>query len=326
MQTSFSRRWFAGLLSAAWLLPLIPAHAAWPEDQPIRIIVPQAAGGTNDTVARIVGVELGKALKQSVIVENRPGAAGAIGMEAVVKAKPDGYTLGLASDSAALLDVVRPNAAWKFGRDVIGIGMIGEQPIAVAVPANSPHRTLADLLQEARARSGKLAYGTSGVGSSQHIVGEWLASLAGVQVIHIPYKGGGQAITDLVGGQVPYAVLGLAPMLAQQKAGKVRVLAVTTPKRDASLPQVPTLTEQGFPQIALAQWAGIVAPDDLPSPVRQRLSEELERVLQLPHVRQQLSEAGIQPRSLPTGPFSTFLRDTTAMWTRLVTTLKLKLD
>lgn len=313
-------------LFAALALSAAPAFGAWPADQPIKIIVPQAAGGTNDTVARIIGVELGKALKQSVIVENRPGAAGAIGMEAVVKAKPDGYTLGLASDSAALLDVIRPNAPWRFGRDAVGVGMIGEQPIAVAVPANSAYKTLAELLQDAKARPGKLAFGTSGVGSSQHIVGEWLANLAAVQVVHVPYKGGGQAITDLVGGQVPYAVLGLAPLLAQQKAGKVRVLAVTTARRDPALPQVPTLTELGFPQIALAQWAGVVAPDDVPAPVLQRLSQELENVLLLPNVRQQLTDAGMQPRQLGTGPFTAFLRETVATWTRLVSTLKLKLE
>lgn len=322
-----NRRTLVASLLAAAALPVSGlAHAAWPGDQPIKIIVPQAAGGTNDTVARLVAVELGKALKQSVIVENRPGAAGAIGMEAVIKAKPDGYTLGIASDSAALLDIVRPGAAWKFGRDVVGIGMIGDQPIALAVPANSRYQSLAELVQDAKARPGALAYGTSGVGSSQHIVGEWLAKLAGVQTIHIPYKGGGQAITDLVGGQVAFAVLGLAPMLAQQKAGKVRVLAVTTPARDPSLPQVPTFGEQGFPAIALAQWAGVVAPDDMPAPVVQQLSSELDKVLRLPHVQQQLVKAGIQPRPMPQARFQAFLKDTNAMWAQVVPTLNLKLD
>ena len=204
--------------------------------------------------------------------------------------------------------------------------MIGEQPIAVAVPAGSRYNTLAELLQDAKARPGTLAYGTSGVGSSQHIVGEWLAHLASAPVVHVPYKGGGQAIVDLVGGQVPFAVLGLAPLLAQQKSGKVRVLAVTTARRDPSLPEVPTLTEQGFPQIALAQWAGIVAPDDLPAAVRQRLSQEVGKVMNLPQVQKQLVEAGIQPRPLATTPFTSFLKENVSMWIGLISTLKLKLE
>ena len=301
-------------------------HAAWPTDQPIKIIVPQAAGGTNDTVARIVAVELGKALGQTVIIDNKPGASGAIGMLAVAQAKPDGYTLGLASDSAALLDITRPARNWKFRQDLQGVGMIGDQPISVAVSAKSPYQSLADVVKAAKARPGEIAYGTSGVGSSQHVIGEWLAKLAQAKLIHVPYKGGGQAITDLISGQVPLAVLGLAPMLAQEKAGNVRIIAVTTGKRDPSVPKVPTLSELGYPQISLAQWAGVVAPAATAPEIVKRLSDEMQKVLASPSVKRQLTEAGVSPAAMDRVRFSEFLRTNVDMWSALVPSLNLKLE
>ncbi|RYE79152.1 MAG: tripartite tricarboxylate transporter substrate binding protein, partial [Oxalobacteraceae bacterium] len=174
------------------------AYAAWPQDQPIRLIVPQAAGGTNDTVARVIGKELSRALGQSVVVDNRPGASGAIGIQAAVQAKPDGYTLVLASDTSVTLGAVRPSLNWDFTRDLVGVAMIGDQPICIAVTAQSPYRSLNQFLDASRKTPGELAYGTSGIGTAQHIVGEWLAKQAGVQLIHVPYKGGGLATTDLM--------------------------------------------------------------------------------------------------------------------------------
>jgi tripartite-type tricarboxylate transporter receptor subunit TctC len=300
--------------------------AAWPGDQPIKIIVPQAAGGTNDTVARLIGVELGKLLKQTVIVDNRPGAAGAIGMQAVAQAKADGYTLGLASDSVALLDVTRPNLTWQFKRDLQGIGMIGDQPMCVAVSARSPYMSFADVLKAAKDKPGSLAYGTSGVGTSQHVVGEWLAKLAAVQLLHIPYKGGGQAATDIVSGQVPLAVLGLVPMLVQAKAGNVRIVAVTSPKRVGAVPNVPTTSELGYPQIALTQWAGLVAPAGTPEAIVKQLSEAVLKVVSGQEARQKLTEAGIDAKPLGYQQFDKFLKDNVDTWARVVPSLNLKLD
>ena len=302
------------------------AHAAWPEDGPVKIIVPQAAGGTNDTVARLISVALGKVLKQTVIIDNRPGAAGAIGMQAVAQAKPDGYTLGIASDSAALLDAVRPAQTWKFKRDIAGVAMIGDQPISISVSGKSAYRSLAEVVSDAKARPGQVAFGTSGIGTSQHVVGEWFAQLAAISLTHIPYKGGGQASGDLVGGQVPMAVLGLAPMLQQHKRGAVRIVAVTTAKRSASLPDVPTLTELGYAQIALSQWVGLVAPAGTPPAVVARLSDEMLKLIALPEVRKSLSDAGIDPRPMASAPFAKFLDDEVSHWLKLIPTLKLKLD
>ena len=321
--TGLSRAFGATLL----LLIVNPgAFAAWPSEQPIRIIVPQPAGGTNDIVARIISVELSKAWNQTVIVENRPGAAGAIGLQAVAQAKPDGYTLGLASDSGALLEVTKPKLTWKFKRDLQGVGMIGDQPMCVAVSARSSLMTFADVLNAAKGQSANLAYGTSGVGSSQHVVGEWLAAVAQIRLLHVPYKGGGQAATDIVSGQIPLAILGLAPMLAQSKSGGVRIVAVTSAKRVAAVPNVPTLTELGYPQIAKTQWAGLVAPTGTPDAIVKQMSETLLMVLSRPEIQQKLNDAGIEPKPLSHQQFNRFLADNADSWARIVPSLQLKLD
>lgn len=303
-----------------------PALAASSDDQLIRIIVPQAAGGTNDTVARLVGVELAKGLGQNVIVENRAGAAGAIGMQAVVQARADGHVLGLASDSAALLNVMRADLPWQFKRDLRGVGMLGEQPISISSSAKLPYRSLGDVVAAAKAKPGSMSYASSGSGSSQNVVGEWLAKLAGVQFLHVPYKGGGEATKDVLSGQVQFGVLGLAPMLPHAKSGGVRILAVTTPKRSASLPDVPTLTELGYPQIALAQWAGLVAPAATPEAAVRRLSDAVVKSLAGEEMRQRFAAIGIDARPLGHQAFDRFLKDHVETWERVVPGLNLKLD
>lgn len=302
------------------------AQAAWPNDQPIKIIVPQAAGGTNDTLARMVGAELSKILGQTVVIDNRPGASGAIGMQATVQAPPDGYTIALASDSAALLDVLRPNLPWKFKSGLQGVVMIGEQPISIATSSKTSFNTFQQVIDAAKAKPGSLGYGSSGIGSSQNIVGEWVASLAGIKLVHVPYKGGGQAANDVVSGQIPLAVLGLAPMLKQQQAGNVRILAVTTPERSKALPDVPTLTELGYPQIAIAQWAGLVAPAATPQPIIQKLSDALLKVLSEKSISEKMIAAGITPRPLNYQQFDAFLKKTVDTWQQVVPKLNIQIQ
>jgi tripartite-type tricarboxylate transporter receptor subunit TctC len=312
---------------SAFFSLLAPAvQAAWPNDQPIKIIVPQAAGGTNDTLARMVGAELSKILGQTVVIDNRPGASGAIGMQATVQAPPDGYTIALASDSAALLDVLRPNLPWKFKSGLQGVVMIGEQPISIATSSKTSFNTFQQVIDAAKAKPGSLGYGSSGIGSSQNIVGEWVASLAGIKLVHVPYKGGGQAANDVVSGQIPLAVLGLAPMLKQQQAGNVRILAVTTPERSKALPDVPTLTELGYPQIAIAQWAGLVAPAATPQPIIQKLSDALIKVLSEKSISEKMIAAGITPRPLNYQLFDAFLKKTVDTWQQVVPTLNIQIQ
>ena len=284
------------------------------------------AGGTNDTVARLIGEALGKALNQSVVIENRPGGSGSIGMQALVQAKPDGYTLGIGSDGSALIDAVRPKNTWKFRRDLVGVAMIGDVPVSIAVSGKSAFNSWADVLKYAKTHPGQMTFGSSGVGTGQHIVGEWLAKLADISLIHIPYKGGGQASIDLISGQVPMAVLGLVPMLPQQKRGTVRIVAVTTPQRSAALPDVPTLTELGYPQIALSQWVGVMAPAGTPPAVISRLSDELVKIVAQPDFVQKLNKSGIAPRPMASAQFSKFIDSEVNNWITLLPTLNLKLN
>ena len=322
-------RRLSSVLTAAFavcLLGAMPvAQAQWPSQQAIRIVVPNPPGGTNDIVARLMAEELSKSLKQTVLVENKPGAAGAIGLKQVSQSRADGYTLALASDSATLLDVLNPNPQWKFKGSLVGVAMVGDQPISLAVPAASPFKQLSDVVAAARKKPDELGFGSSGVGSGQHVVGSWWAKLAGINITHVPYKGGGQASVDLVGNQVPMAVLGLAPMLALHQSAKVRILAVTSPRRNPALPEVPTFAESGYAPIALTQWAGLVAPTGTPAEVLGRLSSEVLRIVALPEMRAKLIERGLTPRPMDHVEFDRFLKAEVDSWDELVPTLNLKL-
>jgi tripartite-type tricarboxylate transporter receptor subunit TctC len=315
----------AGALVSAGLTVATSAHAEWPADQPIKVIVPQAAGGTNDTVARLIGVELGKALGQSVVVENHPGASGAIGMQTAARSAANGYTLAIASDTAAILSATR-KMGWKLDRDMTGVALIGDQPMAVAVSARSDYHDLKGLLTAAKDKPGSIAFGTSGLGTSQHIVGEWLASLAGVQMIHVPYKGGGQAVSDLVAGTTPAAVLGYAPLLAQARNNNVRIVAITTGERNPATPDVPTLKELGYPDIVRAQWVGVVAPKGTPPEIVKRLSDALDGIVKQPAIQAKLLEMGVTPKAMDAGAFTAFIHKDVTDWGKLVTQLHIKLD
>jgi len=315
----------AGALVSAGLTVATSAHAEWPTDQPIKVIVPQAAGGTNDTVARLIGVELGKALGQSVVVENHPGASGAIGMQTAARSAANGYTLAIASDTAAILSATR-KMGWKLDRDMTGVALIGDQPMAVAVSARSDYHDLKGLLTAAKDKPGSIAFGTSGLGTSQHIVGEWLASLAGVQMIHVPYKGGGQAVSDLVAGTTPAAVLGYVPLLAQARNNNVRIVAITTGERNPATPDVPTLKELGYSDIVRAQWVGVVAPKGTPPEIVKRLSDALDGIVKQPAIQAKLLEMGVTPKAMDAGAFTAFIHKDVTDWGKLVTQLHIKLD
>lgn len=305
---------------------LTPGYAAWPADSAIKLIVPSPPGGSNDVVARIISESLAKALGQTIVVDNRPGAAGAIGIQAVAQAKPDGYTIGVASNTSTFLDVVRPNQPWNFKRDIQAVAMIGDQPISVAVPANSPYRSIADLVAAARTRPGSLSYGTSGIGTTQHLVGERFAHVAKIKWVHVPYKGGSQATADLVSGQIPVAVVGLVPMLAHHSAGRVRILAVTSAARDPLVPDVPTMAESGFPQFRVSQWMGLVMPRGTPSAVIARVSEEVNKLLADPAIKARIVKAGLDPSPMSAAQFDKFMFDEADIWGSLIRDLNIKLD
>lgn len=298
----------------------------WPKERPIRIIVPQAAGGTNDIVTRLIALELSKVIGQSIIIENKPGASGAIGMQTAASAVPDGYTFAVASDSIAIMSATKESLSWRLGRDLIGVSLLGDQPIGIAVSGQTPYQTLQDLINAAKSKPDTVSYGTSGLGTNQHYIGEWLAKSANFKWIHVPYKGGGQAIIDLTGGTTPAAVLGFAPLLSQQKKGGIRILAITSSQRNISAPTVPTLSELGFKDIVINQWVGIVAPKNLPPLILNKMSKEIGIVLEKPEIKAKLLDVGLTARSMSASEFEIFLKASIQRWSELNKTLQIPTD
>jgi tripartite-type tricarboxylate transporter receptor subunit TctC len=298
----------------------------WPKERPIRIIVPQAAGGTNDIVTRLIATELSKSLGQSIIVENRPGASGAIGMQVAASSTPDGYTFAVASDSIAIISATKESLPWRLGRDLIGVSLLGDQPIGIAVSSQTPYQTLQELINAAKNKPDTLSYGTSGQGTNQHYIGEWLAKSGNFKWLHVPYKGGGQAIIDLTGGTTPAAVLGFAPLLSQQKKGGIRILAITSAQRNVSAPTVPTLSELGFKDIVINQWVGIVSPKNLPPSILNKMSKEIGIVLEKPEIKAKLLDIGLTAKSMTASEFEIFLKTSIQRWSELNKTLQIPID
>jgi len=309
------------------LLPTTHSWAQeWPKERPIRIIVPQAAGGTNDIVTRLIAQELGKSLGQSIIVDNRPGASGAIGMQVAASAAPDGYTYAVASDSIAVISATKEVLSWRLARDLIGVSLIGDQPIGIAVSSQTPYQTLQELINAGKSKPDSLSYGTSGQGTNQHYIGEWFAKSANFKWIHVPYKGGGQAIIDLTGGTTPAAVLGFAPLVSQQKKGGIRILAITSAQRNVSTPTVPTLSELGFKDMVINQWVGIVAPKNLPPVILNKMSKEIGTILEKPEIKAKLLDIGLTAKSMSPSEFEIFLQASIQRWSELNRTLQIPID
>ena len=318
---------FAALAAAT--LALVPATEAlaqgWP-NKTIKFVVPQPAGGSNDAMGRAVGEQLSKQLGQPIVVDNRPGASGAVGMEVVASSPADGYIYVIASDSVALQPILRKGLKWNVERDFVPVTMFGAQPIVVAVPAASPFKSMKDVIAAAKASPGKVGYATSGQGSIQHLAGELLAQMAGIDLLHIPYKGGGQAITDLVGGQVPVAVLGLAAVLPHAKTGRVRILAVTTKARSPAVPDVPSLDEAGVPGYDVRQWAGLMAPAATPPDVQAKLQKEIATALATPALRERIEKLGFEVTGTAGADFAAYLSRDRARWSKVIAERKLQLD
>lgn len=309
-------------------IPALDALAqapAWP-NKTIKWVVPQPAGGSNDAMGRAVAEPLSKQLGQVIVIDNRPGASGAVGMEGVASSPADGYTFVVASDTVALQPVLRQGLKWNVERDFVPVTMFGAQPIVVAVPTASPFKSMKDVIASAKASPGKLGYATSGQGSLQHLAGELLAQMTGVDLLHIPYKGGGQAITDLVGAQVPFAVLGLAAVLPHAKTGRVRILAVTTKARSPAVPDVPTLDETVAPGYDVRQWAGLMAPAATPPDVLARLQKEIGAALATKDLRDRIEKLGFEVSGIAGAEFSAYLARDRARWSKVIADRKLQLD
>jgi tripartite-type tricarboxylate transporter receptor subunit TctC len=311
--------------AAALLLP-VPTTAQDFPGKPIRLVVPFAPGGAVDIVARIVGQALSERVKQPVIVENKPGASSNIGMDAVAKSAPDGYTILMASNGLAINNALFPDLGFDGRKDFAPVARIGYAPLVFVVAAESPDRTLAALIADAKANPGKLTYGTAGNGTSGHLTGELFKTAAGIDVLHVPYKGGAPAITDLLGGRITYMPINPIEVMGHVKAGKLRALAVASDKRAAYLPEVPTTTEAGLAGFEATVWWGLVAPARTPAAIVARLNDEVNAALRDPAVARRLEDAGVVITPQTPAQFGQFIAAQSDLWSKVVKGAAIKPD
>lgn len=291
----------AGMLGLA-AGPAAAQEAAFPT-KPIRFVVPYAPGGTTDLVARTVGAHMAQTLGQPVIIDNRAGAGGNIGMDAVAKAAPDGYTVGMGAISTnALNPHIYKKMPFDPRKDFTAVGLLGNSTIVLEAGPALPVKTVAELLAHAKKSPG-VPYATAGAGTSMHLTGVLFAQTSKTDLVHVPYKGSAPLITDLIGGQVPIAFDNLPASLPHIQAGKLRALAVAGAQRSPALPDVPTLAEAGLPDAVVEPWFGVYGPAGLPPAVAQRLNKALADALADPAVRDKLLAAGFTPRSASVADF-----------------------
>ena len=302
----------------------LQAHAqAWPS-KPVRFIVPFPPGGATDVAARSVGDKLTKALNQQVVIDNRAGASGAIGAAEVARAEPDGYTILFAADPVVTLHLAMKNVQFDINRDFVTVTQVTTQPLAVAVHASVPANTIQEFIALVRANPGKYSFAHSGIGSGQHLSGELLKKLAGIEMEQVPYKGGGPAVQDLVAGQVPAAVLGSTPVTPHHKSGRIRILAFTSRDRLPTMPEIPTLHESGFAGFDTTQWLGLLAPRGTSAEVVDRLYNETKKALAMEDVKQRLAQASLVPVGSSPKEFEALIRADLERWSSLAKSINLQ--
>ena len=313
-----NRRLALALLAGLCACSLAQAQGAWPS-KPIRMIVPLAAGSAVDNAARIVAQKMGQNLGQSIVIDNKPGAAGLIGAGEVAKAAPDGYTLGGFNDSImTMLPNMHAKMPWDIVKDFEPVSLVATVEWGLVVPTDAPEKSAADLLAVARKSPGQVNYGSGGNGSPQHIAMALFASQAGVQMKHVPYKGATQAAMGVAGKEVDAAFQGIATVSALVKGGKLRLIGVTTPKRMPQFPDVPTVSESGLPGFEFNSWFAIMAPAGTPKEIVQRLSAEVAKALADPEVRDKLNAQGLTPRGTTPEELGTAMRAQLAKYGALI--------
>jgi tripartite-type tricarboxylate transporter receptor subunit TctC len=304
-----------GILAAAAQANAQPA--AWPT-KPITLVVTYPPGGGADAMARLIAPKLGEALGQNVIVENRPGAGGQIGAAFVAKAAADGHTLMLDASSFAVNPSLYPKLPYDSSKAFRAIGLVAQFPNVVLVNAQFPAKSVAELTTLARARKDAVSYASSGNGSAQHLAGALFESAAKVDMVHVPYKGGGPALNDVIGGQVPLFFGNLASTLQHVQSGKLRALAVTSAKRSSMLPDVPTLAEAGVQGAEIYEWNALFAPGGTPEPVVQRLNAALHKAVDAPDVKARIAQLGGEPQRTTPDAAQKFISAQTSLWARVI--------
>ena len=311
----------AGVLSAA------PAQAqgTWP-DKPLKLVVPYPAGGNADNTARLLATQLGQRLGQQVVVDNRPGGSGTIGAAAVAKAPADGYTLLLDATAFTVNPSLFPKLPFDAAKDFAPISLVLQVPLLMVVPANSPFQSVADLAKAARARPGHLTYASAGNGGAQHLAGELFKQGQKVAITHIPYRGGAPALTDLIGGQVNLMFSATTASGPFVKSGKLRALAISSPRRVEGWESVPTVAESGVPGFQVSEWNGLFAPAGTPRPVLERLEAETRAIVASPEMKKRFAELGVQGVGSSAQEFSSFLKAETTKWAEVIRTSGIRMD
>jgi len=313
------------VLLAAVLLPLAAQAQDYPS-KPIRFIVPFPPGGSSDLIARAIAPRMAERLGQAVLVENRPGAGGMIGVEMVAKAPPDGYLIGLAAAGALSSNIsLYPTMSYHPEKDLAPISMLAMIPFFLVAHPSQPS-SLKELIDSAKAKPGAIAYGYGGNGSTMHLAGELFNMMAGLKLQPVPYKGSGPVSTDVLGGQVPLGVVDVPSAIAHVKAGKMRALAVTTKRRIAAAPEVPTFEEAGVPGYEAIGWFGSVAPAGTPPAIVNRLHAEIVAALAVPEIRERALAAGAEPLTNTPQEFAAMIREAIRKWAQVIRAADIKLQ
>lgn len=314
------------LWAPAAALAAAPAPAqAWPS-KPIRVVVPYPPGGFTDVTARLITQKLQERLGQTVVVDNKPGANGIIGADAVAKAAPDGSTFGIVIAAHAANTTLYPKLPYDPARDLAAVSLIGLSPLIAAVNNDAPFKTAAQLIDYARRNPGKVSFGSSGNGSAAHLSTELLKAQTGAYLVHIPYRGAAAALTDLMGGQIQLLFDAASGLINPGKSGKVRLIGVASEKRLPVVPELPTFVEQGFPNFIASTWAGMLAPAATPKDIVKRMADEVARIVRMDDVRARLEGMGTIPVGNTPEEFQAFLAAETSKWGKVIRDAKVTAD
>jgi tripartite-type tricarboxylate transporter receptor subunit TctC len=313
------------LLIAMSVIPgMALAQSDYPS-KPITFIVPYGAGGGADARSRQIGQRLAEKLGKPVIVENRPGAGGNIGTAFIARANPDGYTIGMGNFAPlAVNKALFEKMSFDPQADLLPIVAIEQGPLVLCVPANSPYKNVADIVAAAKARPGSLNFGSGGIGGTHHLSGELFKQAAGIDMIHVPYKSGGAATTDLLGGQLLMMFEQMYSAVPNIKTGKVRALAITSTKRSPQLPNVPTFSEAGYPKVVVNNWQGLVAPRGTPRPVIDKLNKAVNEILKEPKMRDAIVEQSNEPIGGTPEDFAELIASESTKWSLVVKQANIK--
>lgn len=324
-----TRRQFSTSLMAASAMAAAPsivgAQTGWPA-KPVRIIVPYPPGGFTDVTARLIGQKLQERIGQTVLIDNKAGANGIIGVDALAKSPADGHHFAVVIAAYAANTTLYPKLPYDPRKDIAAVSLIGVSPLVAAVNNDAPFKTVAELVAYAKQNPGKVSFGSSGNGSAAHLTTELLKVMTGTYMVHIPYRGAAAALTDLMGGQIQLFLDAASGLIAPGKAGKVRLIGVASDQRLPALPQVPTFIEQGVQGFTGSTWAGLLAPAGTPAPIVQRVADEVAAIVRTDDVKARLEAMGTIPMGSTAPQFEAFIASETSKWGKVIREAKVTVE